>query len=468
MANLVLLVGMLGVLSVLTGGLRTTALNNERVAATNLARELVEETRGLDYDDIAGSLVRTRLQALGLGSGEPWTIQRRGLTYMVTASSCTYDDPTDGLASPVPQDVCSPQPAGSSGDSNGDDFRRTTFGVAWSEGASSRSVTQTTLVANPSGGLGPRIIGFTPVTQTITANVSSATVVWNTTAAQSLRWTVDDGAGAGSSSGSTSFTSSWNIGTSGSGNADEVLDGSYQIIAQPFDDRDIAGEVKRASIVLNRRAPYAPSGFAGGYDTRLGLLDLVLHTLLGGWVDLQWSPSGERDILGYRVMWAGLDGVAGNGDDSQVCPLPAVGAMLPAATTSCAAQSPLLALATKYYIVAIDRGADGQPRDGDRRTLTIAAAAARPAAPGGPLTVQTVDGHPKLTWSAPPSGSVSMYRVYRDGSALGVDDRYDRTAGDVTTYVDESPGDDAHQYWITAVDSTFNESNPIGPVSWAP
>ena len=45
---------MLGVLSLLTGGLRTTRLNNERVAATNLARELVEETRALDYDDIAG------------------------------------------------------------------------------------------------------------------------------------------------------------------------------------------------------------------------------------------------------------------------------------------------------------------------------------------------------------------------------------------------------------------------------
>ena len=64
--------------------------------------------------------------------------------------------------------VCIPQPA-DGGDSNGDDFRRTTFGVTGSDGGRSRSVTQTTLVANPSGGLGPRIIGFTPVTQTITA-----------------------------------------------------------------------------------------------------------------------------------------------------------------------------------------------------------------------------------------------------------------------------------------------------------
>ena len=174
--GLVLIVGMLGVLTLLSTSLRTTAVNNERVGATNLARELVESARGLDYADMSGTLLRQRLQARGLGSGTPWTIERRNVTYTIGAASCAYDSPTDKLAAAPPAGVCTPQPIAASGDPNGDDFRRTTFTVTWDGSAADRSLTQTTLVVNPSGGLGPRIVGFTPVGQTITANDSTASV----------------------------------------------------------------------------------------------------------------------------------------------------------------------------------------------------------------------------------------------------------------------------------------------------
>ena len=207
-ACVVLVVGMLGVLSLLTGSLRTTQVNSERVGATNLARRLVEQTRALDYEDMAGALVQSRLQAGGEhGSGSPWTFEGRGVTYTITATTCTYDDPTDGLASPAPDGICLPQPSGGTGDSNGDDFRRTTFRISWPKAGLAgpgAAVTQATLVSNPAGGLGPRILSFAPVAQTITTSVSSVMVDWTTTPAQSLRWTVDDGASAGSSSGSTS------------------------------------------------------------------------------------------------------------------------------------------------------------------------------------------------------------------------------------------------------------------------
>lgn len=450
-ASLVLVVGMLGVLSLLTGSLRTTKLNNERVAGTNLARRLIEATRALDYDDMAGSLVQSRLQAAGLGTAtEPWTYTSDRTTYTITATSCTYDDPADRLASPRPDGACLPQPAGSSGDSNGDDFRRTTFRIAWPNGGPGgveTSLTQTTLVGNPSGGLGPRIVDFSPIAQTITASVNSVAVDWTTTAASSLRWSVDDGASAGSSSGSTSFTSTWDIGTTGSRLTSEVLDGAYQITAQPFDDRDIAGEVKRANVVLNRRSPYAPTAFAGGHDTRLD-----------GWVDLQWSPNRERDILGYRVVRAGLF------SDVQVCPAQDDGAMLPATTTSCADRDPPLLGAT-YRLVAIDRAPDNQLRDGERATLVVGLPGVSPAPPSA-LAVQTVDEQPKLTWAAPASGSVSFYRIYRDGTAVGYADRYSRTSDDVTTFTDGNPGTGPHAYWVTAVDGSFNESQAIGPALW--
>ena len=115
-ASFVLVVGMLGVLSLLNGALRTTSVNIERVGATNLVRELVEGTRGLDYDDMSGSLVQSRLQAAGLGSGSPWTIVRRGVTYTITATSCTYDDPADKLAATPPAGVCTPQPVAPTGE----------------------------------------------------------------------------------------------------------------------------------------------------------------------------------------------------------------------------------------------------------------------------------------------------------------------------------------------------------------
>ena len=450
-AGLVLVVGMLGVLTLLTGSLQTTKANSERVGATNLARRLIEQTRTLDYEDMAGSLVAARLQSGGnLGSGSPWRFIARGVTYTISPTSCTYDDPTDGLASPPPEGVCLPQPTASGADSNGDDFRRTTFRVTWAKAGVSgtTSVAQTTLVGNPAGGIGPRIVSFTPVAQTITAGVSSVVVDWTTTAAQSLRWTVNDGASAGSSSGSTNFRATWAIGSAGSGLDSEILDGSYQISAQPFDDRGVAGEVKRADVVLNRREPYAPRDFAGGHDTRLGI------------VDLQWSANRERDLLGYRVERVGsLNAV-------QVCPAPSEGTMLAPATTSCADLS-TPSLPATYRLVAIDRAADNQLRDGDRATLSVPSAGPRPAAPSA-LTVATVAGGPRLSWTAPAGEGVSFYRIYRDGIAVGYADRYDRTSDDATTYTDAGAGAGTRTYWVTAVSSSFNESPPIGPVTWPP
>lgn len=443
----VLVIGLLGVLTMLTGSLRATTANNARVAATNLTRELIEAVRGLSYADMTGSLVKTRLQAQGLGSGTPWTITRRGVTFTLSATSCTFDDPADKLAASPPADLCTPAATGTTGDANGEDFRRTTFSITWNEpGGLPRTVTQSTLVVNPTGGLGPRITSFTPVTQTITSNLTTASVVWTTTTAQTLKWAMDDGHSSGIVNGTTSFQATWDIGTSGTGT--EILDGAYQMIAQPFDDRGVAGEAKRANIVLNRRQPYPPPALAGGHNTRLG-----------DWVELQWSPNNERDILGYKAVWAGLDGIAGTFDDVQICPLLSEGTMLPPTTTACVDLAPPIG-ATNYYVVAVDRNRDGIARDGDRRLLSLGAASARPNPPRTPFAATTVDGEPKLTWIAPSSGTVSFYRIYRDGS------RYDRTSTATTTFTDSSAGSSAHLYWVTAVDPTFNESDVLGPVIW--
>jgi hypothetical protein len=75
-----------------------------------------------------------------------------------------------------------------------------------------------------------------------------------------------------------------------------------------------------------------------------------------------------------------------------------------------------------------------------------------------------VDGLPVLDWPDPPAGSgIRFYRIYRD-TGTGLADRYDETITNDTTYTDPSPGTSGHTYWVTAVDSNFNESAPSAPV----
>ena len=362
---------------------------------------------------MAGSLVQTRLQARGLGSGSPWTIERRDVTYTITATSCTYDDPADGLASPAPADVCLPAADGIGGDSNGDDFRRTTFRVSWRDGGRPRSATYTMLVANPSGGLGPRIVGFTPVTQTITDGRQLGDGHLDDDRRADLRWVVDDGAELRQLHRQHGLhVDLEHRQRREAGSAAEVLDGTYQIIAQPFDDRDIAGEVKRANVVLNRRA----AAYGSPAATTRACDDIDTH-VLGDWVDLQWAPTASATS-------SAIASVAGRS---------ASGATR---TTARSARPPLWADAGRggdelrrrpsaaaragatYHLVAIYR-AHGRPAARRRpRDAPSALPAARPAAPTVPLTIQTVGEQPKLSWSAPPSGTVSLYRVYRDGTAF--------------------------------------------------
>ena len=90
------------------------------------------------------------------------------------------------------------------------------------------------------------------------------------------------------------------------------------------------------------------------------------------------------------------------------------------------------------------------------------------------LTLQTLaSGDTKLTWSRavpedPDAGdSVSFFRIYRDGTALG--DRYERyfdgNGSPSVTWTDTGTGGTPHSYWVTAVDQQYRESPFAGPVT---
>ena len=169
-AAFVLVVGMAGAFTLLNGANRATVTNNARMGANNLARELLEDARSVDYDQLTPSGIMPVLQAKAgvTGNPTPWIVARRGIKFTVTTNVCTFDDPKDNIAATPPANVCTPQapvPASATGldpEAQPDDFRRVTVTVDWNTGNGNRSYKQVSLINNPSGGLGPRITQFDP------------------------------------------------------------------------------------------------------------------------------------------------------------------------------------------------------------------------------------------------------------------------------------------------------------------
>ncbi|HEX8857087.1 MAG TPA: prepilin-type N-terminal cleavage/methylation domain-containing protein [Thermoleophilaceae bacterium] len=481
-AIIVLLAGVLGAVALIDGANAGTTTASDRVGAVNLARELTEGARAADYNKLDPANIvdelRNQPQLAGSYSGS-WTLNRRGVTYTVTTDVCTYDDKKDGIATTPPANVCANEPTSSTTDSNGDDFRRITFTVAWILNTKTRSVQQTTLIPNPSGGLGPRVVSLSETLvaippgdagTTCPSTPPSASVSINavTTPAASLHWTTDNAGSEGdaTSADGRNWPINWNL------DSPLVLDGTYTLTAQAFDDRGIPGDVKAATVALNRSCPQQPSGFQGGFNHR----STTGHD--NGVLEFQWDANQERDIVGYRVYWAGPDGAQGGGNDVQICP---ASGTTPIPTTSCYADRPAGAgTSATYYVVAVDlrdiMNPQSPPRQGDPRMLAMTDPGdPRPTWPDGTTLTATLDGgYPTLTWdqaASPATGhTIRFYRIYRDGDPSSLSNRNNWVGFSSSTppfvWPDPSPGSTtSHQYWVTAVDDQFNESDPVGPVT---
>jgi hypothetical protein len=467
-AATILIVGLLGTFVLVDGANGTLATNNARIGATNLAREIVEHSRSSEYEKLNPAQIAGALQAKpGLaGTGNPWSVDRRGVSYEITVSVCTVDDPKDGLAAVPPVNAC-PRAnaiAGAPAEANPDDFRKVETTLSWTASGRERSLTQAALIVNPSGGLGPRIVAFPELTGQI-ASSSQTQVAWTgtlkTTGAASVHWTADDGGSQGDATGgSTDWTLVWDIGTYGSGQF--VHDGAYTLTAQAFDSRGVAGESRTVTVLLNRGRPFAPTYLSGGHNATFGS---------GGVVDLMWAPSPERDVLGYRVYRLNLLG----GRDERICPAP-TSASEYIETTSCTdPDPPSLSLGTRYEVVAVDRQDLAQPvspvLEGAPATITILPAGTAPPAPSDVISsTDAATGLPRLNWTqAAATPPILFYRIYRDPASTPptIADRYAYTASADPTWSDPDPGNaTGHTYWITAVDERFHESDPVGPVTW--
>jgi hypothetical protein len=265
--------------------------------------------------------------------------------------------------------------------------------------------------------------------------------VTTSTDASAVSWSVNGTPMGNATQGSPgNWTLNWSIGTAGSGS--ETFDGSYLITVVPYNQNAVYGPSQSMTVTLNRRQPYAPTGFAGGLN--------------GGVVDFQWIANKESDISGYRVYRVGSPNV-------KVCDVPVT-------QLSCQDAAPPSTFPIQYFIVAVDHDNASPPnlREGDASAnLTVTNTNQAPNPPTN-LQASLSGGNTVLAWSAPSTSdadgdAIAFYRIYRDGSAYV--NRYDRTLGAQLTYTDTTTGGVPHTYYVTAVDPQLAESTIVGPVT---
>ena len=231
----------------------------------------------------------------------------------------------------------------------------------------------------------------------------------------------------------------------------EVLDGSYQITA-PAVRRS---QHRRRGQARERRAQPPPAlcrrrRSHGGHNTRAGRLG---RARVGACNQRARRPRLPR-LLG------GHDGITGT---PTTCWSARRRARAACSTRRRATASTSIRPigATKYHIVAVDRDAP-----------TPCARATRVRSPSAPRARGRTRRSARASRRSAACRRLSGCRRRRatrasTGSTATASATTARTPGS-PTYTDSSPGSGGHQYWITAVDSTFNESDIMGPVSWSP
>lgn len=458
MAAFVLLVGVLGTVTLIDTAMGVGKTSRSREAATNLAREIVETARVVDYDLLLTGTAASALQAReGLADAQSgtagWQVERRGVAYAVSVESCIFDDPKDGSFTGASTSAGYCAASAGSGDSNGDDYRKLTVTAEWA----GKRVRLIANIVNPTGGFGPRIrsVATAPIVNAngvipVTSSDTSVIVNVETTAANSLNWDAGDtkhGGQLSDAAGATAWSFTWGLGTpvpvasyTCSTVVDWVTDGpAYQMTFQPFDTSGTPGDLRTQTVAIDRSTPYPLCSFVGGRNPQ--------H---GGVVDLQWRGSFEGDVVSYSV-WRNKQGA--EPADKLVCDA--------VRTTECTDLAPPTGTdAIAYYVKPKQDNLQYGQVLGPRTDLNVPAVTTANSAPTAPTAVTlTAGAQPTITWAAAgdSDGSVLFYRIYRDGQTTSA--RYGKTSdADTLTFSDRAAGATSHTYYVSAVDDNFAES----------
>jgi prepilin-type N-terminal cleavage/methylation domain-containing protein len=499
-ASVILLIGMMGVLGIVTQSDTQTASNRAREQGIALQREIIEAARSIPYEQLAQSAIVGRIRGTtGLTDSTMlptgWTYTRRNIKYTVAVGTCSVDDPTDGTGPHESAGYCingtgtttptqcatylgssgsiagtgaaSGAAAGDCGidlnfdgavdgladtsggactncsgtDKNPNDYKRIVVLVRWNRGLGKRYALQSTTLPNPGLAAAPAIVTMTPASKVVGPNdqLINFNLTFNTPPA-TVPWYVD-GTGKGQATGSgLNWGFPWDLGpvnvAGSTPYSNEVLDGVYSVTAKGVDQFGQAGTAKASTIIVNRRAPYPPPNPHAGRND-------------GNNAYIEWGANSEGDVEGYRVFRVQAGG------DVQVCSLTRL--------TRCQ-ENGMPSGDQQYYVVAVDRDATGL-RNGDKSTyVTVPGTDVAPSAPTNVHAVKNGTTSTVISWNASTDtdagDSVQFYRIYRDGTDW-VGDYYGRTTTGSTFYIDSATNGDQHIYNVTAVDQSFMQS-PFG------
>jgi type II secretory pathway pseudopilin PulG len=502
-----LIIGVLGTITMVTGANAQTAVTKSREGGVNLARQVIDAARGVDYNnDLTPSGIAPALQGQpGLADADAgtagWQINRRGVIYTIASVPvCIIDAAADGFgAHPTPSDpaapgYCAGQTTGSQ-DANPDDFRRMDVNITWKVGGRNYSLRDTTLIINPSGGIGPTVKSLCAVNSATDAScpatalgavtnqgTTSLNFLALTSVADTTTWTRDDGApdwstpnpedvntSNPSASSGTAWNYTWNIGSPDPNGANIcstdinwTLDGNYIVNAQAVSGigaNGVPGQLKPLTVTINRNEPYPVCGLSGGFDQ----MTATGHPV---GVDLEWLPNPERDVIGYEVIR-----LQGGADPSNktICDT-SLATSFPYTASGCVCTSQTACIDTSprntggtvaYEVTALDRDGNGNPRPTSTNPAVITVDQGGNDAPT--FSGATISGA-TITWPAAsdPDG-ILYYRIYRGGT--GYTNRYEELPGTATSYTDPAPSATGNTYYVTAVDTKYNESAPVQAVA---
>jgi prepilin-type N-terminal cleavage/methylation domain-containing protein len=461
----ILLAGVLGALTLLDGANRATARTKAREGAVNLAREAIEAARAVPYPSLVGPDIESELQAqAGLEDAIPgggWNIRRRNIVYTLNATVCSVDDGTltsDGYGNHAGIDFCADSGTQGTADTNPDDYKRVAIDVTWKDGTRTLSARQEAVINNPGSAFAPAIKTLVPSTGSLTTNppvTSPSTTSITFTATTSSRpaevkWFLDNVESGRATGSQLTWTFNWPIPSS-------VSDGTYLVSAEAYDMFGQAGTGRTLTMVLNRYAPAPPTGFVGGRNPLWG----------DDFMEFEWFPNPERDIIGYRVYR--VTGVAPSTGDQLVCET----TNDDATPTSCS-KGGMPAGIQRFYVVAYAPARNGSGEEESARPV-LGLPVSGSLQPDPPTNVRedlSADdgGAVTLTWDIPNSGSgIRYYRIYRDGKTSRTM-RVGRTgSGTQNAWSDRDAPPGSHTYWVTSVDdSTLAESDFAPPGGFTP
>jgi type II secretory pathway pseudopilin PulG len=495
-AALLLVVGLGALLQLLNTANHTITTTRMRQVETSLAREVLEDARGLASAQLTQTTIASALQSEvpnATLSGSNLVVTRAVSSgtptiFDVSFDVCDLDNPTDGYGNhaspPASGGVWCPDvgPNGTQ-DSNPNDYKRVSVTVTPRD-RSTPVVRQTILIYTaPVNGPAVTCLSTSATCPgpdvTITTGSSLTFNVTTTAAAARIQWLVDgnvppaDQIPAAAANpyvpSGTSSSFAWRFPTA---------DGTYAITAVAYDANGNSGTRSTVVVDVNRHEVVPPTLLSAGWND-----------LIGG-AEIQWVPSVDQDVLYYHVYrqygsdapeLVALCGTNGDvtGTSCVDAPQPAFAPPIESARPNpCTGPSQSYTTTNYYWVVGVDtHPTTRQPRESTAPSPQADANLCNHQ-PHAPTTLSGTldDGQLTLTWDAPSPAapdswqSIQAWRIYRWPSNRGVEipgDRYELVGNSpaVTSYTDgaPNPGGEQQSYCVTAVDTHLNES-PCSPV----